>query len=129
MVLAVSTLYLETSYVFDYYYSKNPIGATAVNKRVSHRVFADLLKDHARPTKFSSAGQFWGIAPGTPPHIVCDRFANIEATLKQAFQYMNTRGVNAPYKAKDRMLCKCQDIERYLEFHEAMKQNSASQRN
>ena len=103
--------------------------ATAVNKLVSHPVFADWLKDNGKPAKFSAAGQFWGIAPGTPPRVVRDRIAPIEAALKQTLQYMNTRGVNALYKEKDRVLCERQDIERCLEFHEAMKQRFAKELN
>ena len=37
--------------------------ATAVNKLVSHPVFAEWLTDPTKPTKFSAAGQFWGVAP------------------------------------------------------------------
>jgi len=96
--------------------------ATSVNKLVSHPVFSEWLKDHARPAKFSAAGQFWGVAPGTPPRVVRDRIANIEATLKQALQYMVTRGVNALFREKDRVLCERQDIERCLEFHNVLKQ-------
>lgn len=96
--------------------------ATAVNKLVSHSIFAEWLKDHAKPTKFSAAGQFWGVAPGTPPRVVRDRIANIEATLKQALQYMVTRGVSALFKEKDRVLCERGDIERCLEFHDVLKQ-------
>lgn len=94
--------------------------ATAVNKLVSHPVFSEWLKDHAKPTKFSAAGQFWGVAPGTPARVVRDRIANIEATLKQALQYMLTRGVNSLFREKDRVLCERQDIERCLEFHDVL---------
>jgi hypothetical protein len=103
--------------------------ATAINKLVSHPVFAEWIRDHSKPTKFSSAGQFWGVAPGTPARVVRDRIANIEATLKQALQYMVKRGVNSLFREKDRVLCERQDIERCLEFHEVLKQRFARELN
>lgn len=96
--------------------------AAEVNKLVSHAAFAEWIKDRERPTRFSVAGQFWGVAPGTPARVTRDRIANIEATLKQALQYMVTRGVSALYKEKDRVLCERRDIERCLEFHDVLKQ-------
>lgn len=95
--------------------------ATSINKLVSHPVFKEWLQDHSRPTKFSAAGQFWGVAPGTPARVVRDRIANIEATLRQALEYMVTRGVSSLFKEKDRVLCERGDIERCLECHEALK--------
>jgi hypothetical protein len=96
--------------------------ATAVNKLISHPVFADWLGDHTMPTKFSAAGQFWGVAPGTPARVVRDRIANIEATLDQALRYMETRGVTQLFREKDRILCERRDIERCMECHNALKQ-------
>jgi hypothetical protein len=96
--------------------------ATAVNKLISHSAFAEWLTDHAKPTKFSAAGQFWGVAPGTPARVARDRIANIEATLRQALQYMGARDVNVLFKEKDRVLCERRDVERCMEFHEVLKQ-------
>lgn len=96
--------------------------ATAVNELISHPVFAEWLADRTKPAKFSAAGQFWGVAPGTPPRVVRDRIANIEATLKQALQYMDTRGVTSLFREKDRVLCERSDIERCIECHNVLKQ-------
>lgn len=96
--------------------------ATAINKLVSHPIFVEWTRDHSKPTRFSAAGQFWGVAPGTPARVVRDRIANIESTLKQALGYMDRRGVSSLFKEKDRVLCERQDIERCLEFHEVLKQ-------
>ena len=96
--------------------------SSAVNKLVSHPVFAEWLKDQTKPTKFSGAGHFWGIAPGTPPRVVRDRIAKIESTLKEALQYMETRGIDALFKEKDRVLCERHDIERCIEFHGVLKE-------
>jgi hypothetical protein len=95
--------------------------ATAVNKLVSHPVFAEWLTDATKPTKFSAAGQFWGVAPGTPARVVRDRIANIEATLHEALHYMETRGVSALFREKNRVLCERHDIERCLECHNVLK--------
>ena len=81
-----------------------------------------IMIDHAKPAKFSGAGHFWGIAPGTPPRVVRDRIAKIESTLKEALQYMETRGVDALFREKDRVLCERQDIERCIEFHKMIKE-------
>ena len=60
--------------------------------------------------------------PGTPPRVVRDRIARIESTLKEALQYMETRGVDALFKEKDRVLCERLDIERCIEFHNVLKE-------
>lgn len=101
--------------------------ATVVNKLISHTAFAEWLSDHAKPAKFSAAGQFWGVAPGTPARVARDRIANIEATLKQALQYMDSRGVNVLFKGKDRILCERRDIERCIEFHNTLRQRFAKE--
>lgn len=95
--------------------------ASAVNKLVSHPSFSEWITDPAKPHKFSGAGHFWGVAPGTPPRIVRDRIARIEATLKEALDYMNARSVTSLFKEKDRILCDRRDIERCIEFHEVLK--------
>jgi hypothetical protein len=100
---------------------------SAVNKLVSHPSFVEWMKDSSKPTKFSGAGHFWGVAPGTPPRVVRDRIARIETTLKEALSYMNRRGVTSLFKEKDRVLCERQDIERCLAFHEAVKQRFAKE--
>lgn len=97
------------------------VGA-AVNRLVSHPAFLEWLKDRTKPTRFGVAGQFWGIAPGTPARVVRDRMANVESTLREAAQYMLSRGVNTLYKEKNRVLCELKDVERCLEFNEAIKQ-------
>jgi len=102
------------------------VGA-AVNKLVSHPAFSEWLKDRSKPSRFSVAGQFWGIAPGTPARVVRDRMANVEAILRQAHQYMVSRGVSTLYKEKNRVLCEMQDIERCLEFNDAIKQRFAKE--
>ena len=96
--------------------------AEAVNKLVSHPVFQEWLGDKTKPTKFAAAGHFWGVAPGMPPRVVRDRIANIESTLNEALQYMETRGVTALFREKDRVLCERKDIERCLECHAVLKQ-------
>jgi len=101
--------------------------ASAVNQLISHPVFADWLADPAKPGKFSGAGHFWGVAPGTPPRVVRDRIAKIEATLKQALDYMSEREVISLFKEKDRVLCDQSDIERCLEFHNVLKHRFAKE--
>jgi hypothetical protein len=101
--------------------------ASAVNQLISHPVFRDWLADPTKPAKFSGAGHFWGVAPGTPPRVVRDRIAKIEATLKEALDYMSARNVNCLFKEKDRVLCERRDIERCLEFHKLLKQRFAKE--
>jgi hypothetical protein len=99
--------------------------ASAVNQLISHPVFAEWLADPTKPVKFSGAGHFWGVAPGTPPRVVRDRMAKIEVTLKEALDYMSAQNVTSLYQEKDRLLCERQDIERCLEFHSVLKQRFA----
>src|SRR6266480_359935 len=101
--------------------------ASAVNQLISHPVFADWLADPTKPAKFDGAGHFWGVAPGTPPRVVRDRIAKIEATLKEALDYMTERNVNSLFNEKDRVLCDRSDIERCLEFHNVLKQRFAKE--
>jgi hypothetical protein len=101
--------------------------AGAVNQLISHPVFKDWLADPAKPSKFGGAGHFWGVAPGTPPRVVRDRIAKIDATLKEALDYMSARNVNCLFKEKDRVLCERHDIERCLEFHKLLKQRFAKE--
>jgi hypothetical protein len=95
--------------------------ATAVSRLIEHAVFREWIGDHAKPTKFSAAGQFWGVAPGTPERIVRGRINSIQTTLEEALQYMTARGVDVLFKEKDKPLCDRVDVERCLEFHEALK--------
>jgi hypothetical protein len=103
--------------------------AGAVNQLVSHPVFAEWLVDRTKPAKFGGAGHFWSVAPGTPPRVVRDRIAKIEATLKEALDYMDARNVNCLFKEKDRVLCERGDIERCLEFHKILKQRFGKELN
>src|SRR5262245_48840612 len=68
---------------------------SAVNKLISHPSFIEWTKDQSKPAKFSGAGHFWGVAPGTPPRVVRDRIARIETTLKEALNYMDARRVTS----------------------------------
>src|SRR5581483_9862494 len=101
--------------------------AEAVNKLVSHPVFQEWLSDRMKPTKFGAAGHFWGVAPGMPARVVRDRIANIEATLREALQYMEARGVTSLFREKDRVLCERRDIERCIECHNTLKQRFAKE--
>jgi hypothetical protein len=92
-----------------------------VNKILSHPVFLDWLRDSSKPTRFHGAGHFWGIAPGTPPRVVRDRLRETELTLKAALDYMDRRGIDQLFVERGKSLCERKDIERCLEFHEALK--------
>lgn len=99
--------------------------AAEVNKMISHPTFREWLSDSARPAKFYGAGHFWGIAPGTPPRVIRDRVKNIEVTLNTAIDYFNRNGTDVLCGDRDQVIAERGDIERCIEFHDALKERFA----
>ena len=76
-----------------------------LQKILGHEVYGAWLKDPAQPTFFRSAGEFWAIAPGTPPRVIEDRIRSVERTLRAGLM----RGFEEV------------SIERCLTFHNELK--------
>jgi len=99
--------------------------AAEVNKIISHPVFREWVTDQAKPAKFYGAGHFWGIAPGTPPRVIRDRLKHIEVTLRTAIDYLNRSGTDVLCGDRDQVIADRRDIQRCIEFHDALKERFA----
>ncbi len=118
------------------YHLKNPFGALenvasiasemlVVETRLDAtkvRVFVKWLKDQSYPKNFRDAGNFWGVAPGTPPSVIRSRIANVDQTLESAQALLEQRSVDAVSAQHGRKLFDRTDIGRALEFQHVLKQ-------
>jgi hypothetical protein len=93
-----------------------------VKRIISHPAFVGWLRDVATPKNFRDAGHFWGVAPGTPPRVVTRRVEAVEDTLRAALALLEARELDEVGDKQGRLLFDRTDIERGLEFQEAMKQ-------
>lgn len=94
----------------------------AVKQIIEHPVFKKWLADPIYPKYFRDAGNFWGIAPGTPPKTVRDRTSYVEHTLNAALETLNRRGVNEIIEQRGKILFDRHDIERCFDFQKTLKQ-------
>jgi hypothetical protein len=94
---------------------------------LGHPVFRTWLEDPFTPKSFHKAGQFWGIAPGTPPRVVRERVGAVEATLRAAEALLEERDVQSISDDRGQPLFDRLDIQRCLEFQVAMKERFAKE--
>ena len=92
-----------------------------VSRILDHPVFRQWLEDKAKPKHFRDAGHFWGIAPGTPPHIVRERVGGIDNILRSAMKLLDERGVEEIVASRGKILFDRRVIKRCIEFQETMK--------
>jgi len=83
--------------------------------------FRAWLGDKSKPNRFRDAGNFWGIAPGTPPRTVRERVIQIDQTLATARQRLQDLGVERVFEQRGRELFDLQDVERLSEFQSELK--------
>lgn len=111
-------------------YSKDASGLDAkldralqasISGMISSREFREWLKDNAKPDKFRGAGNFWGIAPGTPPKTVRERLLHVEHTLRSALERLDELGVEQIAEQRGKELLNKHDLGRLLEFHNELK--------
>jgi len=92
-----------------------------VSRILEHPVFRRWLSDATKPKYFRDAGHFWGIAPGTPPSVVRERIGGVENTLQSALRLLDELGVSEIASSRGKVAFDRTDIERCLEFHNAIK--------
>lgn len=92
-----------------------------VARIIGHPTFVAWLKNSDGPRHFRDAGHFWGIAPGTPPRVVRQRVQAVEDTLRAALSVLDEKSVSEIADRRGRRLYDATDIDRALQFHEALK--------
>jgi len=98
-----------------------------MQKILAHPSFKEWLQDPTRPKHFRDAGHFWSIAPGTPRKVVRERIQRVDDTLQAALSLFDKKGVEEVASGMGRRLFDRNDVERCLEFQEAMKQRFAGE--
>jgi hypothetical protein len=98
---------------------------TEVRRILEHPIFKDWLRDSKKPSQFRDACHFWGVAPGTPSHVIRDRIQRVEQTLEAALDVLDSRGVDEVGKPRGTLLYDRRDIERCREFQESLRQRFA----
>jgi hypothetical protein len=88
---------------------------------VSHSEFQAWLRDANSPTRFRSAGLFWGIAPGSPAETVYQRVHDVDRLLDEAQRMLEQTGQQAIASQRGKQLFDGTDIERAREFQAALK--------
>lgn len=96
--------------------------ADAVSAIISHPIFRDWIRDSKAPKHFRDAGQFWGIAPGTPPSVIRARILHVDTTLRQAKDILDTKGVDEISGKGGKALFERKELERAGEFQAALKE-------
>jgi hypothetical protein len=92
-----------------------------ISRILEHPVFLQWISDPAKPKYFRDAGHFWGIAPGTPALVVRERIGGLDNTLRSALQLLDKLGVTEIASSRGKVAFERRDIERCLEFHDAIK--------
>jgi hypothetical protein len=93
----------------------------AVSAIISHPVFQEWIRDPNAPKHFRDAGQFWGIAPGTPPSVIRSRILRVDTTLREAKEILDSKGVDEISGKGGKVLFERRSIERLAEFNSTLK--------
>jgi len=96
-----------------------------IRRILEHQTFREWLKDANRPKRFREAGHFWGVAPGTPPRVIRERIKKVDQTLLAALDVLERKGVEEIGEGHGNLLYDRKDLERCLQFHEALKERFA----
>ena len=97
-----------------------------IRRILEHPTFRSWLVDANQPKRFRDAGHFWGIAPGTPPHVIDERIQRVEKTLQAALEVLERKGVEQIGDQRRGLLYEREDIERCLQFQAMLKQRFAT---
>jgi len=89
---------------------------------LAHPSFQEWIQDSEYPKKFRSAGQFWGIAPGTPASVVRARVAEVDRILSTAKEVVERKGIDNVVSQRGQALFDKDDIERAEEFQRVLKE-------
>lgn len=96
-----------------------------IGQVLGHRVFKAWLQDSANPKSFRDAGQFWGVAPGTPPRVIKERVQAMDDLVNAAGSELDARGVDRMVDKHERILFERQDLDRCVEFQRTLKERFA----
>lgn len=99
--------------------------AGEVRRIIEHPVFVGWLKEPDTPKRFREAGRFWGVAAGMPPETVRGRVRGVEDTLGAALELLESRDAARVGRSGGKSLYEREDIERALDFQEALKERFA----
>src|SRR5439155_24362829 len=93
----------------------------SMTRMLSSQEFRVWLSNKSKPNRFREAGNFWGIAPGTPPRTVRERVTQVDQTLATARQRLAELGVRRVFEQRGRQLVDREDVERLVELHNDLK--------
>ena len=93
----------------------------SMTRMLSSQEFRVWLSNKSKPNRFREAGNFCGIAPGTPPRTVRERVTQVDQTLAAARQRLDQFGVERVFEQRGRELFDRQDVERLSEFQSELK--------
>lgn len=99
--------------------------ADAIKDILSHPVFQAWLKDPGTPKHFRDAGHFWGVAPGTPATVITARVARVDQTINEAWQLLDSKGVEEIGERHGKLLYDRHDIQRAAEFQAMLRSRFA----
>lgn len=88
---------------------------------LDNQVFRSWINKPEEPKYFRDAGYFWGIGPGSPASTVRARIGAIDAALKDAYEFLDTHGIDEAADSRSRILFDRKDIERCSEFQRTLK--------
>jgi hypothetical protein len=92
-----------------------------LSRLLGHRVFQSWLRDSTSPRSFRDAGQFWGIAAGTPARVIKERIALVDSLLDSAEAELDGRSVDQMVDKHERVLFERVDLQRVREFQQTLK--------
>jgi hypothetical protein len=93
---------------------------------LNHKVFAVWVKDPERPKSFREAGQFWGVAPGTPSKVIRDRIQAVDDLIEAARSELDRRNVNEMVDKHGKALFDREDLLRTSDFNQTLNQRFGS---
>lgn len=98
-----------------------------VTQLLSSTAFRKWLRNPAEPRSFREAGQFWRVAPGTPPKVIDERLAGVSSVLATARDVLAKAGSDAALRGRGGgLLFTNEDLERCEEFHQVLLERFAS---
>lgn len=92
-----------------------------IAEMVSSKEFRAWLGDASKPTRFREAGNFWGIASGTPSKTVRNRILRVDQIVNEALKRLDELGVERIVEQRGKEHFDRLELERLLEFNGVLK--------
>jgi len=99
----------------------------SIKKFLNHPIFKEWIEDKSKPNRFRGAGQFWGIAPGTPYTAVRERVLQVEQVLDIALKQMEETGEEYIANEHGKLLFERRDLELCIQFQRVLKERFQSE--